>query len=220
MKVDRVSFPLKSTCVIWLFVLIRTILLASAFKGGARTAVQNDHYLVKKRQNPSPLCYSSRILCSSPKNKRRFGVPLMATRQPRTKRAKTVRDRTQQEAFDLIRDIIQCSIETGPRAGLARTYQAFNAFSMTIQDFLPSPNGNNRADFTTPVVMRKLFERLGATYIKLGQFIASSPTLFPPEYVLEFQKCLDATEPMAWVDIKAVIESELGKSAYFFNHVR
>jgi predicted unusual protein kinase regulating ubiquinone biosynthesis (AarF/ABC1/UbiB family) len=28
-------------------------------------------------------------------------------------------------------------------------------------------------------VLRKLFERLGATYIKLGQFIASSPSLFP-----------------------------------------
>ena len=27
------------------------------------------------------------------------------------------------------------------------------------------------------VVLRKLFERLGSTYIKLGQFIASSPTL-------------------------------------------
>mmetsp|Transcript_12143 Transcript_12143/g.17514 ORF Transcript_12143/g.17514 Transcript_12143/m.17514 type:complete len:576 (-) Transcript_12143:38-1765(-) len=219
MKVDRVSFPLKPFCVIWLFVLTPTIFLASAFKSGARTAVQNDYYLVKERQNPSPLCYSSRILFSSPKNKRRFGIPLMATRQPRTKRAKTVRDRIQQEAFDLIRDIIQCSIETGPRAGFARTYQAFNAFSMTIQDFLPSPNGNDRADFTTPVVMRKLFERLGATYIKLGQFIASSPTLFPPEYVLEFQKCLDATEPMPWVDIKAVIETELGPISNSFSYI-
>ena len=27
------------------------------------------------------------------------------------------------------------------------------------------------------VVLRKLFERLGSTYIKLGQFVASSPTL-------------------------------------------
>jgi predicted unusual protein kinase regulating ubiquinone biosynthesis (AarF/ABC1/UbiB family) len=29
----------------------------------------------------------------------------------------------------------------------------------------------------------QLCERLGATYVKLGQFIASSPTLFPEEYV-------------------------------------
>ena len=30
------------------------------------------------------------------------------------------------------------------------------------------------------MVLRKLFESLGATYIKLGQFIASAPSLFPP----------------------------------------
>lgn len=56
---------------------------------------------------------------------------------------------------------------------------------------------------------RRLFEKLGSTYIKLGQFIASSPSLFPDAYVLEFQKCLDKTEPMPWPTIKAVIEQEL-----------
>ena len=61
------------------------------------------------------------------------------------------------------------------------------------------------------VLLRKLFERLGATYIKLGQFVASSPSLFPPEYVLEFQKCLDRTEPIDWAIIKSTIESELGQ---------
>jgi len=65
-------------------------------------------------------------------------------------------------------------------------------------------------EFTAPVALRKLFERMGATYIKLGQFIASSPTLFPNEYVLEFQKCLDATETLEWEVIKGVIEKELG----------
>ena len=53
-----------------------------------------------------------------------------------------------------------------------------------------------------PVVLRKLFNRLGSTYIKLGQFVASSPTLFPPEYVLEFQKCLDSAPPVPWSVIK------------------
>jgi aarF domain-containing kinase len=58
-----------------------------------------------------------------------------------------------------------------------------------------------------------LFERLGATYIKLGQFIASSPTIFPPEYVLEFQKCLDKTQPLPWGEsqsIRHVSRSEMG----------
>ena len=38
-----------------------------------------------------------------------------------------------------------------------------------------------------PRVLRQLFERLGSTYIKLGQFIASSPTIFPADYVNEMQ---------------------------------
>ncbi|MDR9777809.1 AarF/ABC1/UbiB kinase family protein, partial [Rhizobium hidalgonense] len=45
----------------------------------------------------------------------------------------------------------------------------------------------------TPQLLRETFEQLGATYIKLGQFIASSPSLFPREYVEEFQSCLDQT---------------------------
>ena len=34
-------------------------------------------------------------------------------------------------------------------------------------------------------LMRETFEDLGSTYIKLGQFIASTPSLFPREYVEE-----------------------------------
>ncbi|KAJ9516035.1 hypothetical protein QJQ45_024446, partial [Haematococcus lacustris] len=59
------------------------------------------------------------------------------------------------------------------------------------------------------VVLRKLFERLGSTYVKLGQFIASSPSLFPDEYVLEFQKCLDKTEAVPYSAIQPIIEAEL-----------
>lgn len=55
---------------------------------------------------------------------------------------------------------------------------------------------------SAPVVLRRLFEQLGSTYVKLGQFIASSPTLFPEEYVLEFQKCLDKTPPLPFSTIK------------------
>lgn len=35
-------------------------------------------------------------------------------------------------------------------------------------------------------------------HLQVGQFVASSPTLFPPEYVREFQKCLDKTDPVPW----------------------
>ena len=59
------------------------------------------------------------------------------------------------------------------------------------------------------VILRRLFEKLGATYIKLGQFVASSPTLFPKPYVEEFQKCLDKTDPVPWKIISKTIQEEL-----------
>lgn len=62
-------------------------------------------------------------------------------------------------------------------------------------------------------MLRKLFEKLGATYIKLGQFVASSPSLFPPEYVTEFQKCLDRADPVPYAGIKRTIAEELGMPA-------
>lgn len=157
-------------------------------------------------------------------------LQMSSTSSPSPRRPKkSVADRTQAETTALIRDIIQAAIEAGPRAGPARTMQAYSALVRTVQDFLPasagvprspffgtfgrSTNGMNQRSepetFSTPLALRKLFERMGATYIKLGQFIASSPTLFPKEYVLEFQKCLDSTEPLEWNVIKSVIEKEL-----------
>lgn len=59
--------------------------------------------------------------------------------------------------------------------------------------------------------VRELFEALGATYIKFGQFIASSPSIFPTEYVEEFQLLLDQTEPMPFNKIKQIVEKDLNK---------
>ena len=62
-----------------------------------------------------------------------------------------------------------------------------------------------------PQLLRETFESLGTTYIKLGQFIASSPSLFPEEYVEEFQRCLDKTPALPFHYIQKTIEDELGK---------
>ncbi len=57
-------------------------------------------------------------------------------------------------------------------------------------------------------LMRETFESLGSTYIKLGQFIASTPSLFPREYVEEFQGCLDQTTTLPFSYIQGVLASE------------
>jgi aarF domain-containing kinase len=63
----------------------------------------------------------------------------------------------------------------------------------------------------TPRLVRQTCERLGATYIKLGQFIASSPSMFPEAWVAEFQCCLDRTTPLPWRTIRRALRAELGE---------
>jgi aarF domain-containing kinase len=62
-----------------------------------------------------------------------------------------------------------------------------------------------------PRLARKTFERLGATYIKIGQLIASSPSVFPEDWVTEFQHCLDQTTPLPWKTIHRALKEELGE---------
>lgn len=57
-------------------------------------------------------------------------------------------------------------------------------------------------------LMRETFEELGSTYIKLGQFIASTPSLFPREFVEEFQGCLDQTPKLPFSYIEEVLQQE------------
>lgn len=58
--------------------------------------------------------------------------------------------------------------------------------------------------------LRRAFEELGPTYVKLAQLIASSPGLFPDVLADEFRACLDEVPPVATADVIAVVTAELG----------
>jgi predicted unusual protein kinase regulating ubiquinone biosynthesis (AarF/ABC1/UbiB family) len=62
-----------------------------------------------------------------------------------------------------------------------------------------------------PAIVRRSFEDLGPTYIKLGQLIASSQGLFPEAYCTEFRKCLDRVRPFAYGDVQRIVRAELGR---------
>ena len=111
-----------------------------------------------------------------------------------------------QEAAELIREIVDIAVATGP-SGLSRTFYAAQAFSALGTRLLQDPANPPKPE----ELLRQLFEALGSTYIKLGQFIASSPTLFPDEYVREFQKCFDRTPAVPFTTIREIIADELGK---------
>jgi ubiquinone biosynthesis protein len=58
--------------------------------------------------------------------------------------------------------------------------------------------------------MRIAAEKLGPTYIKLGQIISSGQGIFPTELVDEFKKCRDQVPPESFDTVRAVIEDDLG----------
>jgi aarF domain-containing kinase len=62
-----------------------------------------------------------------------------------------------------------------------------------------------------PAILRKSFEDLGPTYIKLGQLIASSQGLFPERYCIEFRKCLDRVRPFDYSEVAVILRAELGR---------
>ncbi|KAL8247870.1 hypothetical protein R6Q59_009086 [Mikania micrantha] len=118
----------------------------------------------------------------------------------------------------LVEDIVQTSINTGPRGAL-RLAQGIQAVIGVGGEWLAelsqsrnSPGGipsQLQLGLLSPLYLRKLFERLGVTYIKLGQFIASAPTLFPPEYVQEFQYCFDKAPAVPFDEIKSILREDL-----------
>ncbi|GBG63920.1 hypothetical protein CBR_g39924 [Chara braunii] len=114
----------------------------------------------------------------------------------------------------LVEDISKTALRTGPR-GIQRLFQGVEAAATVGAQWLSKQRRSTQetANITLPgpAELRKFFERMGATYIKLGQFIASTPTLFPDEYVQEFQSCLDQTPPVPFNDIKETIRKDLGR---------
>ncbi|HEX6568605.1 MAG TPA: AarF/UbiB family protein [Acidimicrobiales bacterium] len=59
--------------------------------------------------------------------------------------------------------------------------------------------------------LRRAAERLGPTYIKLGQIISSGEGIFPAELVDEFKLCRDRVPAEPFRAVREVIEADLGR---------
>src|SRR5262249_29036375 len=55
------------------------------------------------------------------------------------------------------------------------------------------------------------FERLGPSYIKLGQIVSSGQGLLPPELVAEFRMCRDRVPPEPFDVVRRVVEEDLAR---------
>ena len=59
--------------------------------------------------------------------------------------------------------------------------------------------------------LRQSFERLGSTYVKLGQIVSSGDGLFPEELVAEFKLLRDHVPAESFDDVRELVERELGR---------
>eukprot|EP00904_Undaria_pinnatifida_P014194 jgi/Undpi1/9905/HiC_scaffold_28.g12359.m1 len=140
-------------------------------------------------------------------------------RTPREIAGESKRGGRAQDGRKFLSMAVDVITDTGVRTGAIRSTQAARATATTAFDVALNVFGGVREGTgpvetlrsSPPSVLRKLCERMGATYIKVGQFVASSPTLFPADYVKEFQKCLDQTESLPWSTMRPIIEKDLGK---------
>ena len=59
--------------------------------------------------------------------------------------------------------------------------------------------------------LRRAFERLGPTYIKLGQILAAGEGVFPEELVGEFRLCRDHVPAESFAVVRRTVEQDLGR---------
>lgn len=66
------------------------------------------------------------------------------------------------------------------------------------------------AHLERPQRIRKLFEILGPTFVKLGQILATRPDLFGPEWISEFEKLQSQAPQLDFEELRPQIEEDLG----------
>ena len=82
---------------------------------------------------------------------------------------------------------------------------------MGLGRFASSKNLAVSAETPLPVRIRLVCEKLGPTFIKLGQVMSGRPDLIPPELLEELQHLQDDVEPISILEIQPVIEESLGR---------
>jgi predicted unusual protein kinase regulating ubiquinone biosynthesis (AarF/ABC1/UbiB family) len=58
--------------------------------------------------------------------------------------------------------------------------------------------------------LRRTFEELGATFMKFGQLVGSSPGVFGDDVAAEFRSCLDTGPAVPFEEVRRIVERDLG----------
>ncbi|HEX4882635.1 MAG TPA: AarF/UbiB family protein [Casimicrobiaceae bacterium] len=108
------------------------------------------------------------------------------------------------EHLKLYRDVALLLVRFG-RADIVRQ----SGLAADLGEPLPEPGG----DLQVPVDIERLaheVERLGPTFIKLGQLLSTRPDILPPAYAEALTRLQDDCAPFPGEEARAIVEEELG----------
>jgi ubiquinone biosynthesis protein len=71
-------------------------------------------------------------------------------------------------------------------------------------------NRESLTDVTGPERIRDMLQRLGPTYVKIGQMMASRSDVLPAEWTDELSKLQSEAEPFAYEDVVGIVTKEFG----------
>ncbi len=58
--------------------------------------------------------------------------------------------------------------------------------------------------------LREMLDELGPTFVKFGQLLSTRPDVMPPDIVAELRRLQDDVAPIAFADVRRVLEEEIG----------
>ncbi len=80
----------------------------------------------------------------------------------------------------------------------------------TMLKMVPSKRRERLETLSTAQRTRMAFEEMGPTFIKFGQILSTHPGFIPVEFIDELSKLQDEVPPFPYVEVKRIIEAELG----------
>ncbi len=81
-----------------------------------------------------------------------------------------------------------------------------------VADRLMGREPDEFGSLSAPAKVRVMLQRLGPTYVKVGQMISSRSKQLPEEWRLELDKLQSAVPPFPYEQVEAIIRDELGAS--------
>ena len=110
---------------------------------------------------------------------------------------------------------VQTNYGTGRRkTATARVFLSAGNGKITINDRpIDTYFGRETARMIVrqPLELVELLEKLGPTFIKLGQILSTRPDLLPLSFITELSKLVDSVSPEPWELMRTLLARELGR---------